>query len=212
MAEVKKRKRRTATAERTRQHFIKVARDLFASLGFRDTTMNGIARSAGKSRRTLYTYFSTKEDIYLEVIKEEFDFLYSELEKFVNQPVPTPEKLMRYIGHREEMINNVVMWNGTLEAEFFNDIATLERARVRFDVLERRLIRQMLQEGISRGYFRPTLDPTRTTMLLHACLKGLEVPYIRGQLGRSRESLMRTYLIVYDLILKGIGNETEDKE
>ena len=49
-------------------------------------------------------------------------------------------------------------------------------------------------------------------MLLRACLNGLEVPYIRGQLGRSRESLMRTYLIVYDLILKGIGNETEDKE
>ena len=49
-------------------------------------------------------------------------------------------------------------------------------------------------------------------MLLHACLKGLEVPYIRGQLGRSRESLMRTYFIVYDLILKGIGNDKEDKE
>lgn len=211
MAEAKKRKRRTATAERTRQTFIKVARDLFASKGFQETTMNGIAKAAGKSRRTLYTYFNTKQDIYLEVIKEEFDFLHTELAKFVAQPMATPDKLMRYIGKREHMIYNVVMWNGTLEAEFFNDIATLERARIRFDVLERRMIRQMIQEGISEGYFRPTLDITRTTMLLHACLKGLEVPYIRGQLGKSMESLMRTYVIVNDLILNGIKAKDKDK-
>lgn len=211
MAEGKKRKRRTAAAERTRQAFIKVARDLFASKGFQETTMNGIAKTAGKSRRTLYTYFSTKQDIYLEVIKEEFDFLHTELERFVSRPIPIRDKLIRYIGKREYMIYNVVMWNGSLEAEFFNDIATLERARLRFDVLERRMIRQMIQEGVAEGYFRPTLDVTRTTMLLHACLKGLEVPYIRGQLGKSKEALMRTYVIVNDLILNGIINPDTSK-
>lgn len=51
-------------------------------------------------------------------------------------------------------MREVVLRNGTLGAEFFNDISTVERARVPFDVLERRLIRQILQEGIREGSFR----------------------------------------------------------
>lgn len=209
MFERRKRNGRTATASRTRQGFIKVARDLFAEKGFQGVTMNAIAKNAGKSRRTLYTYFSTKQDIYLEVIKEEFGYLYNELSRFVEETPSLPDKVMRYIAKRQDMIRSVVEWNGTLEAEFFNDIATLERARVRFDVQERRLLRQMLQEGVTAGHFRPALDLTRTTMLLHACLKGLEVPYMRGQLGRTRKSLIRTYGVVYDLILNGIGNNQD---
>ena len=46
---------------KTRQKLVDVARQLFAKNGLENTTMNDIATQSGKGRRTLYTYFKSKE-------------------------------------------------------------------------------------------------------------------------------------------------------
>ena len=40
----------------------------------------------------------------------------------------------------------------------------------------------VLQEGMEKGVFQID-DLEMTTELIHYCLKGIEVPYIRGQIG-----------------------------
>lgn len=189
--------------DKTRLRFIEVARDLFAEQGYHATTMNAIAVAAGKGRRTLYNYFGTKSDVYLAVIQGELQILYEELKAFIDQPINGVAKLMLFIAKRQRAVNEVVQRNGTLEAEFFNDIATVERARMRFDVLERQLIQRILQDGIKDGSFR-RIDVKTTAMLLHACLKGLEVPFIRGQLGKNEKTVMQTYRVVRSLLMEGI--------
>ena len=52
---------------KTRQKLVDVARQLFAKNGLENTTMNDIALQSGKGRRTLYTYFKSKEEIYYAV-------------------------------------------------------------------------------------------------------------------------------------------------
>jgi len=47
----------------TREHLLDVAAGLFADKGFNETTIEDIARAAGSSRATVYSYFSTKDDI-----------------------------------------------------------------------------------------------------------------------------------------------------
>jgi len=47
----------------TREHLLDVAAGLFAEKSYNDTTIEDIARAAGSSRATVYTYFSTKDDI-----------------------------------------------------------------------------------------------------------------------------------------------------
>mgnify|MGYP002523320636 FL=1 len=60
---------------KTRKKLVDVARQLFAKNGLENTTMNDIAQASGKGRRTLYTYFNSKEDIYWAVIEEELDIM-----------------------------------------------------------------------------------------------------------------------------------------
>ena len=55
------------TVSKTRTRLVDVARGLFAKQGLENTTMNDIAVASGKGRRTLYTYFKNKEDIYFAV-------------------------------------------------------------------------------------------------------------------------------------------------
>ena len=60
---------------KTRDRLIEVARQLFARKGIENTTMNDIASASDKGRRTIYTYFKNKRDIFNAVIEQETDKL-----------------------------------------------------------------------------------------------------------------------------------------
>ena len=63
----------------TKKMLIEVARQLFAANGKKEVTMNDIAEASKKGRRTLYTYFNNKEDIYKAVIDKELDSILEKL-------------------------------------------------------------------------------------------------------------------------------------
>lgn len=57
-------------AARTRADIFEAAIDLFLEQGYDDTPMTAVAEAAGVSRRTLYRYFATKDDIVFEAPRE----------------------------------------------------------------------------------------------------------------------------------------------
>ena len=61
--------------KKTRDRFIEVARSLFARQGVENTTMNDIATASDKGRRTIYTYFKSKREIFNAVIESETAYL-----------------------------------------------------------------------------------------------------------------------------------------
>ena len=79
---------------KTRDKFIEVARQLFARKGVENTTMNDIAFASDKGRRTIYTYFKSKRDIFNAVIESETDQLLSRLRHIVARQSSPEEKLM----------------------------------------------------------------------------------------------------------------------
>ena len=80
----------------------------------------------------------------------------------------------------------VVLRNGTMRAGFFRDIWRVERVRRNFDQREINLFKQILTEGKEKGIFEiDNIDIMAD--ILHYCIKGIEVPYIRGQIGEDLE-------------------------
>ena len=61
------------SVSKTREVLVDVARQLFARMGFQNTTMNDIAQASQKGRRTLYTYFKSKDDVFDAVVEAELD-------------------------------------------------------------------------------------------------------------------------------------------
>ncbi len=59
--------------------------------------MNDIASASEKGRRTIYTYFKSKRDIYNAVVEQETDIALSQLRTIVAKPIPADEKLTEYI-------------------------------------------------------------------------------------------------------------------
>lgn len=79
------------TVSKTRTRLVDVARGLFAKQGLENTTMNDIAVASGKGRRTLYTYFKNKEDIYFAVIETELEHLSAQLSEVANKRMDLEE-------------------------------------------------------------------------------------------------------------------------
>ena len=167
------------TVAKTRDRLIDVARQLFARIGVENTTMNDIATASDKGRRTLYTYFNNKKEIYNAVIESELDLLYRSLEMVAHKNLPADEKLIEFVSIRLETIKDVVFRNGTLRADFFRDIWRVENVRKSFDLKEITFIQSILEDGVKQGIFEIS-DTHTMAVVLHHAFKGLEVPYIRG--------------------------------
>ena len=167
------------TVSKTREMLVDVARQLFARMGVDNTTMNDIAQASKKGRRTLYTYFKSKNEIYLAVVESELDQLYKMLQDVAAKDLPADEKLMTFLYARLDAIKALVFRNGTLKANFFRDIWRVEKIRKNFDIRE-------------------------TAVVLHHALKGLEVPYIRGIMGDNISQRIKRRDNVMNLIFNGI--------
>ena len=73
---------------KTREMLVDVARQLFAKSGLENTTMNDIAIASRKGRRTLYTYFKNKNEIYWAVVESELAHLLQRLKDIANKDLP----------------------------------------------------------------------------------------------------------------------------
>ena len=172
------------TVLKTRAKLVDVARQLFAKKGVEATTMNDIALASKKGRRTLYTYFKNKDQIYMAVVESELKMLSDTMDKVARKPIVPDKKILELIMTHLDIIKMAVYRNGTLRADFFRDIWRVEAMRKYFDNNEIKLFREVLKEGKDQGLF--DIDNVEITAdILHSCIKGIEVPYIRGQIGED---------------------------
>lgn len=169
---------------KTRSKLVDVARQLFAKKGLDDTTMNDIAVASEKGRRTLYTYFKNKEEIYYAVIEAEMERLTETIKQVASRDLPPVEKIVEIIYSHLRLIKEAVLRNGNLRAEFFRNIWLVEKVRRNFDQTEVSLLTNTLRDGVESGRLAVENIPL-TVDIIHYCTKGLEVPYIHGRLGEG---------------------------
>lgn len=188
---------------KTRAILVDVARQLFAKNGIEETTMNDIAVASQKGRRTLYTYFKNKEEIYYAVVESELEHMSERMFAVAEMDISPEDKIIELIYARLDAVKEIVYRNGTLKAEFFRDIWGVEKARKEFDKNQIELFRRVLNQG----KFNDIFDVDNTDLIatvLHYCLKGIEVPYVRGILTRGiKESDTKPY--VTKLVFKALG-------
>jgi AcrR family transcriptional regulator len=187
------------SVSKTRMMLVEVARQLFAQNGVMDTTMNDIAIASQKGRRTLYTYFRNKEEIYMAVVESELQIVTTTLQTVIKLEVEPQEKIETFINTHFDVFKDMVIRNGSLHAQFFRDIMEIEKLRRKLDRKEAVLLAQILMEGQEKGVF-DIKDIKETAQILQFSLKGLEVPYIRENI-RSRKTQNQS---IFDFLFYGL--------
>ncbi|MCQ2257355.1 MAG: TetR/AcrR family transcriptional regulator [Bacteroidaceae bacterium] len=190
---------------KTRELLVDVARQLFAKNGFENTSMNDIAVIANKGRRTLYTYFNSKDEIYLAVIQSELERLYGRMEEVARKNISPEEKMVQLIFSHLEICKEAVYRNGNLRAEFFRDIWKVEAVRKTFDKNEINLFRRVMNEGVDKGIF-DIRNVRLMAEIAHYCLKGCEVPYIYGRYAVQNPEELCPY--VRRMVMRQLGKNS----
>lgn len=193
---------------KTRQKLIDIARQLFAKRGMANTTMNDIAVASGKGRRTLYTYFNSKEEVYSAVIESELERLSDKLDEVAAMKMRPLDKVIELIYTHLSMIRETVVRNGNLRAEFFRNIWMVEKVRKKFDDYEIDLFCKVYQDGKADGEFDID-DVNLVADITHYCIKGLEVPFIYGRIGHGlteEASKPLVAKVVYGALGKKLNN------
>lgn len=147
-------------ASKTREKLIEVARQLFARKGVAHTTMNDIATASSKGRRTIYTYFKNKKEIYNAVLEGESERLVEELRGIVGRDEPVEVRLEAFLRSRLDRYL-VPQASSTFKAWITFDSRRLARIQKLAHDKEDEMMNSLLAEGIARGIF----DPDRCTLL-----------------------------------------------
>lgn len=189
--------------KKTREKFIEVARQLFARKGVENTTMNDIASASDKGRRTIYTYFKSKREIFNAVIESESSQLLSGLKEIVARPIGPEKKLSEYLECRLEIMKQIVSRNGSLRAGFFRDVRKVDRARNIIQRHETALLEQILREGVALGVF-DIEDAHQTAIIISSAIGGLDVPYIRNSFSDSGIDKSSMGSMIRNLLLFGL--------
>ena len=147
---------KTQVAKPTRkEEIIRVAANLFSQKSYHDVTMDQIAEKVGVAKGTIYLYFESKENLYLEILEETYEEIESILEKEIAKKDPAPQKLKKMLM----LIFKFYLENLDVLRILSRDETHLIREHYEFTEHWRvkgvRFYQKILEKGINEGSFRP---------------------------------------------------------
>ncbi|GET20622.1 TetR/AcrR family transcriptional regulator [Prolixibacter denitrificans] len=161
-----------------RENILTIAQEIFSKYGYKKTTLDDIANAVRKGKSSLYYYFSSKEDLFQEVVQKEADILRAELSKVLLKNISPEEKLKDYIMTKITTYRQLANFYNAIE----NDLAAVEfvdKIKSQYDQEEIRMMKRILLEGARRGKFA-VRDFTLVAIGITTAIRGLEMPLSAG--------------------------------
>lgn len=152
------------TEEEIKAEIIEAARHLFMKYGFFKTTMEDIAKAVKKGKSTLYYYYKSKDEVFLDVINQVAKSLLFNIREKVNQISSASEKLLGYFEILIEEVKAVLdLYRLILEELKDNDYLSKNIDRLFYDK-DIEFLESILVFGINRKEFL-SLDMSNTKNL-----------------------------------------------
>ncbi len=167
------REARTNDPARTMAEILEVATHEFADKGLAGARIDEIAAATRTSKRMIYYYFGSKDGLYLAVLEEAYGRMRRIEADLHLDDMPPMQALQRlveftYDHHRDnEDFIRLVMSENIHRAQYLQRSTTIRQLNVK--AIES--IRELYDRGVSRGIFRPGLDPVD----IHAAISALTV-------------------------------------
>ncbi|QUH27608.1 TetR/AcrR family transcriptional regulator [Vallitalea guaymasensis] len=196
----------------TRNRIVNASLELFLSDGFRDTTMARIAKESGISRKTLYEYFKSKEEITTIIDM----CLIREYNRIMEEAMPKLcgngyNKLKQYFSIIDNNIDNfkdTIMFTGIYDYNVkTNEINSSLRDEF-YDTIKQATgyLTEILKQGIEDGSIKDYIDPHLTANTIGDSWLSLAQRVFRRHksLDMSEEECRKMITLQLSLFLEGL--------
>ncbi len=193
---------------KTREKLIEAARQLFANKGIENTTMNDIANASEKGRRTIYTYFKNKREIYNAVVEHESEQLVSSLREVVaTEDISPAEQLKRFLYIRVDILRSAVARHSSrLRPLMWRDARRFERVRELVYEKEAQMLDVIVRRGIDSGDFNRA-QSERLFPLLLVVSQGIDISFLQDNFSKIGLDKFTFCDDIVNFIINGIKNK-----
>ncbi len=187
-----------------REQILNAAIAVFSRRGYRATLVDEIAQEAGVAKGTLYLYFGSKEEMYLEAFREHVEKLHKRTLARMQEAQSTWEKIKAFVVVRLEYGEENKDFLRIYLSEFVGTLTGRgewsEQLRAMFK-RESDVLRELFQRGIEAGEVR-TVPVDQLVSMLRYTVGGIVTSRVTGI------NLADTHLdpdLVVELLRKGLG-------
>lgn len=172
---VKERQERERVA--TSRAILDAARELFVAEGYQNVSIRKIAEKIEYSPAAIYSYFPSKDDIFLALAEEGFHMLFASAEDCAMQPTTTNhvECIRGAFWHLYEFSKEHPEYYSLMFVD--RSVPRISQDWQRFGFVRemRRRIADMIQQAIAGGDFPQTFSPDMIFRVLTAAIHGVAV-------------------------------------
>ena len=136
-----------------RDHIVSVARDVFKKFGYKKTTMNDVAKAAGKGKSSIYYYFESKNAIFKNVILSEAIIYRNKVLDSISNADNPLEKLKSYIMIRLQTDRILSNFHRAINDPYLKHIKFVKKLKDLYDREEFSIFRSILEDGENKAYF-----------------------------------------------------------
>lgn len=160
--------KREANKIQKKEAFLKAAEELFVEKGFENTSIEEVVKRAGLTKRTLYQYFQSKEDLYYAVALKGARELYEASIDAFNHGENAREKIrlanLAHLNFYKKHLESFQILNYT-PANRENSEASPHFKQVKVLDAERMMhIASLMAAGASDGSINPRLDMKKAVL------------------------------------------------
>ena len=206
--------------KQNKNSILQAAEKVFVQKGYSLSTVDDIAEEAQFSKATLYRYFKSKSDIFLEIIFNSFERSYQEIKKIQKKSLSAEQKLRELISY----IFSYFHEKKNLARILFMEKAAMEKITkkkfgfhvahgpVHPDIPPRflskmrqisDLISKIIEEGVESGEFRQ-IDIHDASVVLGSLIRGF---HFRGPLQDKEYSIEEATGLLHSFFLNGIKRQ-----
>lgn len=153
------------------------AKKMFGRYGLRKTSIDEVARMARVAKGTIYNYFGSKDQVYLEVLRREADEIMEKVSSSVAQEVLPKEKLSAFARTKFKYMRQAINILNLDREGIENLLPSAESIRSDFFKREVNLIQSILKEGIEKDIFH-IHDILLTAKAIAHSLRGFELNWL----------------------------------
>lgn len=137
-----------------RETIIESASVLFQKWGLKKTSMEDIAKSAGKGKSTVYYYYTNKEEIFLIVMERLAKDIVKNSKEVINKEKKAEDKLRKYLLEYSTEIKKYADIYDIVRYEIKGDVELKTKIRISYDTEENELIKEIIRYGILNKEFK----------------------------------------------------------
>lgn len=188
-----------------RKRILQAAVDEFIQYGYHKSSLDGIATRAGIGKGTVYYYFRSKEELFLEAVEHSSDQFFAMLEKHLTEQSTFEDKMAEFI----RMPVRIVLENMPIIIEAIKALSVeyqqkLDEFRVRNRGRMYDLLRRILNYGKEVGVLREDLDEERFSQVINDWFLLADTNFVISDKERILARIERDYELIIQMILFGI--------